>query len=140
MTALPTGAGRWLVALALAGIDPGRVRETGPARRAGAPAPRSASALHAHIDEEAVVVGWTIPRTRADGSALRDLSSVRLYRREEDDGAPVKAAMLSAGRIVGYDEIAVIRLDSPRPPSCGAMRWSGWTAAGWRRDGGTSTS
>ena len=125
MTSLPTGAGRWLVVLALAGVILVACGKQGPPVAPELRLPRSASALHAHIDEEAVVVGWTIPRTRADGSALRDLSSVRLYRREEDDGAPAKAAMLSAGRIVGYDEIAVVRLDSPAPAIVrgDAMEW-----------------
>jgi fibronectin type 3 domain-containing protein len=122
---LPTGAGRWLVALALAGMTLVACGKRGPPVAPELRLPLSASALHAHIDEEAVVVGWTIPRTRVDGSALRDLSSVRLYRREEDEGAPVKAAMLAAGRIVGFDEIAVVRLDSPAPAVVRgtAMEW-----------------
>jgi hypothetical protein len=128
---LPTGAGRWLVALTLAGMTLVACGKRGPPVAPEHRLPVPVSALHAHIDEEAIVVGWTIPGTRADGSALRDLSSVRLYRREEDEGTPVKAAMRSAGRIVGYDEIATVRLDAPALPSCGAMRWSGWTAAGW---------
>lgn len=125
MTSLPTGAGRWLVVLGLAGVILVACGKQGPPVAPELRLPRPASALHAHIDEGAVVVGWTIPRTRADGSALRDLSSIRLYRREEDDGAPAKAAMLSAGRIVGYDEIAVVRLDSPAPAIVrgDAMEW-----------------
>jgi len=125
VTSLPSGAGRRLVALALAGMTLVACGKRGPPVAPELRLPLPASALHAHIDEEAVVVGWTIPRTRADGSALRDLSSLRLYRREEDDGAPVKAAMLSAGRIVGYDEIAVVRLDSPAPAVVrgDAMEW-----------------
>lgn len=77
--------------------------------------PVPASGLRAHIDESGIVLGWTIPRTRADGSALRDLSSMRLYRFGSDEGTPIKPAMLSSGRVSGYDEIAVIRLDSPAP-------------------------
>jgi fibronectin type 3 domain-containing protein len=115
VTALSSGASRWLVGLALAGLALGACGKKGPPVAPERRLPVAASALRAHIDEESVVVEWTIPRTRADGSALRDLSSVRLYRREEGDGVPVKPAMLSAGRIVGYEEIASVRLDSPAP-------------------------
>ena len=95
---------------------PRRVREKGPPVAPELRLPVPASALKAHIDEEAVVVGWTIPRhARGRLGAARPRDRVRLYRREEDDGAPAKPAMLSGGRIVGYDEIASVRLDSPAP-------------------------
>jgi hypothetical protein len=46
---------------------------------------------------------------------MRDLTTVRVYRREDaGDGEP-KPAMLSWGKVVGYDEIATIRLTEPGP-------------------------
>src|SRR5262249_41524068 len=72
--------------------------------------------LRASIDENAIFVTWTNPGTRIDGSRLRDLTEVRLYRREDtDDDGPLKPAILSRGRIVGYEQIAAIRLESPAP-------------------------
>ena len=67
-------------------------------------------------DEQSVVVGGP-PGTRVDGSRLRAIALYKLYRREEADGGAPKSAMLSSGRVVGYDEIAVIRPDSPAPAS-----------------------
>ena len=97
----------------------------GPARRSGARLPLPASALHAHIDEEAVVVGWTIPRTRADGSALRDLSSVRLYRREEEDGRRPRRRCCPRVASSATTRSPSYASTPPRPPSCGAiaMEW-----------------
>lgn len=67
------------------------------------------------IEEGDVRLSWSNPGTRFDGTPLKDLTEVRLHRREDSDQAPLKPAMLSGSRIVGYDEIATIRLDSPAP-------------------------
>ena len=61
------------------------------------------------------MVSWTNPRMRVDGTRLRDLALVRLFRREEAPGAAPKPAMLSGDRVVGYDEIARIALDAAPP-------------------------
>ncbi|HEX9747850.1 MAG TPA: hypothetical protein VGB86_05525 [Methylomirabilota bacterium] len=79
--------------------------------------PGSATGLRGAVDERSIVVGWTGPGTRVDGSRLRAIARYKLYRREETDGGAPKSAMLSSGRVVGYDEIAVIRPDSPAPAS-----------------------
>jgi fibronectin type 3 domain-containing protein len=79
--------------------------------------PADTSGLRGAVDEQSIVVSWTGPGTRVDGSRLRAIALYRLYRREEADGGAPKSAMLSGGRIVGYDEIAVIRPDSPAPAS-----------------------
>jgi hypothetical protein len=83
-----------------------------PERRLPAPA----SGLRASIEERAIVVSWTNPRTRADGTRMRDLAVVRLFRRDEVPDAPPKPAMLSGDRVVGYEEIARIALDGAPPP------------------------
>jgi hypothetical protein len=108
-------AGRWLVALALIGAAVAGCGKKGPPVSPERRLPMPASALRAHIEDGAIVVGWTNPRTRVDGSALRDLTRVTLYRRGDPDGAPLKPAMLVADRVAGYDQIAAIRLDSPAP-------------------------
>ena len=73
------------------------------------------AAVHGAIDDRAIVVSWTAPGTRIDGSRLRRITLYHVYRREEEDTGPAKAAMLSSGRIVGYDEVATIRTDAPAP-------------------------
>jgi fibronectin type 3 domain-containing protein len=77
--------------------------------------PVGPTGLHGAVDEQSVVVGWTGPGTRVDGSRLRAIALYKLYRREEANGGELKSAMLSSGRVVGYDEIATIRTDSPAP-------------------------
>jgi hypothetical protein len=77
--------------------------------------PAVASELRASVESDAIVVTWRNPGRRADESSLKNLATVKLYRREEADGAPPKPAILSWGQVVGYDEIASIRLDAPAP-------------------------
>jgi len=77
--------------------------------------PSVPAALHGSVDGESIVVSWTQPNTRLDGTRLRTVDRYTLYRREEADTGPPKSAMLSHGRVVGYDEIATIRTDAPAP-------------------------
>jgi predicted small lipoprotein YifL len=79
--------------------------------------PAGPTGLRGAVDEQSIVVGWTGPGQRVDGSRLRVIALYKLYRREEADGGTPKSAMLSSGRVVGYDEIAVIRPDNPAPAS-----------------------
>lgn len=82
-----------------------------PERRIPAPI----SDLSAVVEGSRVILTWSNPGTRADGTRLRDLTTVRIYRREDAaDGEP-KPALLSWGKIVGYDEIAALRLADPAP-------------------------
>ncbi len=77
--------------------------------------PAPPAGLRVSIDHDSILVSWTNPGSRVDGTPLKDLTEVKLYRREDSDGGPLKPAMLSAGRVVGYDQIATIRLDAPAP-------------------------
>lgn len=77
--------------------------------------PTMPAALRGSVDGESIVVSWTQPDTRLDGTKLRTVDRYTLYRREEADAGPPKSAMLSHGRVVGYDEIATIRTDTPAP-------------------------
>jgi len=88
--------------------------------------PAAASGLSASIDGQAIVVRWTNPRQRVDNTPLKDLSVVKLHRRQEADAAgEPKPAMLSWGRVVGYDELASIPLATPAPAVVqgGAVTW-----------------
>ena len=71
--------------------------------------------IQVSIDEDSILVSWTNPERRLDASRLKDLMEVKLYRREESADGPLKPAMLSGGRVVGYEQIAAIRADAPAP-------------------------
>jgi argininosuccinate lyase len=77
--------------------------------------PMGPAGLRGAVDEQSIVVSWTGPGVRVDGSRLRSVALYRLYRREEAPNGPPRSAMLSSGRIVGYDEIAAIRPEAPAP-------------------------
>ena len=74
--------------------------------------PAAASALTATVEGPAVILTWANPDRRVDGSALRDLEAIRVFRRAEEPGTAVKPAMLSRGRVAGYEQIASIRGDA----------------------------
>ena len=116
---------RGLVALVLLGLVLAACGKKGPPIAPENRLPVPPAGLGASIDESAIQVSWTNPGTRYDGTPLKDLIEVKLYRREDSDDAPLKPAMLSAGRVVGYDEIAAIRLESPAPATVegGTVRW-----------------
>ena len=71
--------------------------------------------LRGVVEDGAVTLAWTNPQYRADQSRVRDLSELRLYRIEDDGGAPPKPAVLARGRIAGYEQIAAISLAEPAP-------------------------
>jgi fibronectin type 3 domain-containing protein len=75
--------------------------------------PAAASALTATVEGPAVNLTWANPDRRVDGSALRDLETIRVFRRAEQPGTAVKPAMLTRGRVAGYEQIASIRGDAP---------------------------
>ena len=112
------------VGLAVAALAIGGCGKKGPIIAPERRLPLPPDGMRAVVGESDIVVSWSNPRTRADGTRLRDLAVVRLFRREEGADAAPKPAMLSGDRIVGYDEIVRIPLDVPPP-------------AGVRVEGGT---
>ena len=93
-----------------------------PERRVPAPV----SELAATVEGPAVVLEWTNPSRRVDGSRVRDLTTVSVHRREEPGSGEPKPAMLSWGKIVGYDEITAIQLAAPAPARVtgGKVTWT----------------
>jgi fibronectin type 3 domain-containing protein len=87
--------------------------------------PLGPTGLRGAVDEQSIVLTWTGPRARVDGTRLRSVAVYKLYRREEAPNGPVKSAMLSSGRVVGYDEIASIRTGAPAPATVqgGVVTW-----------------
>ena len=99
-----------LLAVAVAGCG-----KKGPPVAPEGRVPVAVSDLSGLVEGSAVILSWSNPGTRADGTRLKDLTTIRIYRREDaGDGEP-KPAMLSWGKVVGYDEIAAIRLAEPAP-------------------------
>ena len=75
--------------------------------------------MRASVEERSIVVRWVVPRNRVDGTRLRDVAVMRLFRRDETPDGPPKTAMLSGGKVVGYQEIA--RIVAGRTSSPGAQ-------------------
>lgn len=109
------GTRRRLLALGVAGLALAACGKKGPPVPPEVRLPVMPAAIRGAIDDGSIVVTWTAPGTRIDGSRLRRIALYHVYRREEEDTGSPKAAMLSSGRIVGYDEVATIRSDSPAP-------------------------
>ena len=78
--------------------------------------PSPPSEMRASVEERSIVVRWVAPRSRVDGTRLRDVTVMRLFRRDEAPDAPPKPAMLSGDRVVGYQEIARVVLGAAPPP------------------------
>jgi predicted small lipoprotein YifL len=87
--------------------------------------PAAPTGMSATVEADSIVVNWSIPRSRVDGTPLRDVALVRLHRRAEAEGEPAKSAMVSSGEVVGWDEIAYIKLDAPGPAvvAGNAVKW-----------------
>jgi fibronectin type 3 domain-containing protein len=109
--ALGAGLGCVLLVLAAAIGCGKRGAPVAPERRL----PATASGLTAAVESRAVTLTWTNPERRADGSPLRDLETIRVFRRAEQPEAPLKPAMLTRGRVAGYEQIAAIRPRAPAP-------------------------
>lgn len=92
-----------------------------PERRLPAPP----AGLSGSVEPDGIVVSWTAPRTRMDGTSFRDLALTRLYRREEAPGEPARSAMVSRGEVVGWEELAAIKPDAPAPAviAGSSVRW-----------------
>lgn len=80
--------------------------------------PQPVGELAATVLEGAIELGWTNPTERADGTRLRDLARARVFRSEDAGTGEPRLALLSRGRVAGYAEALVIRLDDP--PQAGA--------------------
>ncbi len=110
-----------LVALTLLGCG-----KTGPPVAPERRLPATVSDLSGVIEGNALILTWTNPAARVDGSRLKDLAAIRIYRREDTGDGEPKPAILSWGKVVGYDEITAIRLASPAPAKVEGSRVT-WT-------------
>ena len=117
---------RRLVLLVMVGLVALGCGKKGPPVAPERRVPAAVSELTAIVEGKAVVLSWTNPTSRADGTRMRDLTTLRVYRREESGNAEPKPALLSWGTVVGYDEVATIRLANPAPAKVegGRVSWA----------------
>lgn len=113
-----------LVVLALVFVATGCGRKgppVAPERRL----PAAPAGMSATVESDSIVVSWTVPRTRVDGTAFRDLALTKLFRRAEAAGARAKSAMVSRGEVVGWEPLAAIKPDAPAPAvmTGNTVRW-----------------
>jgi predicted small lipoprotein YifL len=110
-----TRRARARVALALFGLTLAACGKKGPPVAPELRLPVPPAGVQTTIEEDSILVSWSDPERRLDGSRLKDLTAVRLYRHEDSGEGPLKPAMLSGKRVVGYEQIATIRVDAPAP-------------------------
>jgi hypothetical protein len=77
--------------------------------------PAVVSQLDAVVRAGGIELAWTIPKRRVDNTPLRDLTLIHVFRAEDAGGGDTKPALMRRGRIVGYTEIATIRIGAPAP-------------------------
>lgn len=93
----------------------------GACARRGAPVapelrvPAVVRELDALVRVQGIEVSWVNPSRRADGTPLRDLTAVHVFRSEDTGAGDAKPAFLRRGQIAGYTEVATIRLAAPAP-------------------------
>ena len=79
--------------------------------------PGPVSSFDATVRSQGVELTWSNPNRRADGTPLRDLKALHVYRAEDAGTGDAKPALLRGGQIAGYTEIATIRVAEPAPPA-----------------------
>ncbi len=121
---MTSGASGRLLLLALVGLAAAGCGKKGPPVAPERRVPAAVLGLTATVEGNAIVLTWTNPATRADGTRMKDLTALRVHRRAEPREAEPKPAMLSRGKVVGYDEVASIRLAEPAPAKVEGTRVS----------------
>jgi len=111
-----TGPGRRLAAcLGLAALTLTACGKKSPPVAPEQRAPQPVADLTGDVDESAIVLAWTPPTRRVDNTRQRDVTVMRIFRVEDSGAGEPKSAMLTDGRIAGYEEIAAIRSAEPEP-------------------------
>src|SRR5207245_2308842 len=82
--------------------------------------PLPPAALSATVRAGEIVLSWQNPTHRADHSRLRDVEVVRLYRTSDAGQREATPPALAGDQVVGYERLAVIRLERPGPAAAAA--------------------
>jgi uncharacterized protein len=83
-----------------------------PERRA----PQAVSDLRGIVREGGIELSWSIPSRRMDNSRVTNPGVARVFRVEDSGEGEARSALLKKDRIVGYTELATIRLAEPPSP------------------------
>lgn len=101
-----------LLLAAAAALPAGACGRKGPPVPPEIRMPQPVGDLRGVVRAGAIELTWTNPRRRADNSRLAGLSLARLYRVEDDGRGDPKPALLDGDRVMGWTEVAIIRLDT----------------------------
>lgn len=108
-------------ACVLAGVAIGACGRRGPPVAPELRLPGMVANIEAVVRATGVELLWTLPNRRVDGTPLRDLVATRVFRIEEGDSG-ARPALARAGQVVGYTEVATIRIESPAPATVAGNR------------------
>ncbi len=79
--------------------------------------PQPVADLRAIVETGAVELTWTNPSRRVDNTRLRDLAAARVYRTVDGGSGEPRPALVSRGRVAGWDDLAKVPLAPPPSPS-----------------------
>jgi fibronectin type 3 domain-containing protein len=78
--------------------------------------PKPVADLAGVVREGGIELSWSVPQRRVDNTRLLDPGVARVFRTEDDGQGEPRTAMLKNDRVVGYTELAEIRLADPPSP------------------------
>src|SRR6185436_8119435 len=78
--------------------------------------PQPVNDLRGVVRDGGIELSWTVPRRRVDNTRLINPGLARVFRAEDGGEGEPRAAMLKDDRVVGYTEVAAIRLADPPSP------------------------
>lgn len=77
--------------------------------------PAAVQDLAVAVEGPAAVLTWTLPTKRVDGSPLKDLARLDVFRREEPGEGPPRPAVASGRGVAGFERVAAVRVEEPAP-------------------------
>jgi hypothetical protein len=101
------------VVVALAALALGACGKKGPPVAPETRLPLAVVDLSASVIAGGVDLRWTNPAQRIDGSRLRDLAAVHVFRTEDFGEGRPRPAVLGRGRILGYVPVTTIKAAPP---------------------------
>lgn len=75
--------------------------------------PAAVQDLAVSVEGPTVVLTWTLPTKRVDGTPLKELARVEVFRREEPREGPPRPAVLAGRSVAGFDRVAAVKIAEP---------------------------